>query len=77
MEKEALDLENRDEFLKESIEKLSTREGLEFEIRKKLNVAEIGESVAIIVNEEKITSAPNTETSSWQKLKDFFNWLFE
>ncbi|MFH0804081.1 MAG: hypothetical protein V1896_00570 [Candidatus Zambryskibacteria bacterium] len=76
MEKEVADLENRDQFLKESIAKMATQEGLEFEIRKKLNVAEAGESVAIIVDETQTTPVPAVPVSSWQKIKNFFTDLF-
>lgn len=77
MESQAAELKKRDEFLRDSLEKLSTEEGIEFEIRKKLNVAEAGEGVAIIVEEEPATSTPSAKISPWQKLKKFFNDLFE
>ena len=76
MEKEKAELEAREKFLKESLTKLATKEGFDFEIRKKLNVAEEGESVAIIVDEEQTASASNLQISPWQKLKDFFIRLF-
>jgi len=55
---------------------LSTQDGLEFEIRRKLNVAKVGESVAIIV--EKTESSPNNSShlSFWQKIKNLFGSLF-
>ncbi|MEK7668971.1 MAG: hypothetical protein AAB350_00045 [Patescibacteria group bacterium] len=77
MEEQATELKQRNQFLKESLEKLATEEGVEFEIRKKLNVAEVGESVAIIVEEEPIASTSNPQISSWQKFKNFFTELFE
>lgn len=77
MEKEAADLENRKIFLKESLAKLNTTEGIEFEIRKKLNVAGAGEGVAIIVEEEQAKQVTRETLSSWQKIKNFFVWLFE
>ena len=77
MESQAAELKERDEFLRDSLEKLSTEEGIEFEIRKKLNVAEAGEGVAIIVEEESTTSAPSAKISPWQKFKNFFVELFE
>ena len=77
MEKEAAELQDREKFLETSLEKLATQEGLEFEIRKKLNMAQIGESVAVIVGEEQPVPTPNIIISSWQKLKDFFIKLFE
>ncbi len=72
MQAEKLELENRNNFLEDSLEKLKTKEGVEFEIRKKLNVAEAGESVAIIVEEESIEVTPKLKISFWQKVKDFF-----
>jgi len=75
MQSEMVALEDRNEFLKNSLEKL--KEGVEFEIRKKLNVAEVGESVAIIVEGEEVPNTPKLEVSTWQKIKDFFGGLFE
>lgn len=77
MEKEAEDLKNREASLKESIAKLNTEEGLNFEIRKKLNVAQAGESVAVIVDENGTTTVAVTEISAWQKFKNFFQGLFK
>jgi len=76
MEQQAAELKQRNEFLKKSLEKLATEDGVKFEIRKKLNVAEVGESVAIIVEEKPIASTPNPQISSWQKFKNFFVELF-
>jgi cell division protein FtsB len=76
-EKEISDLKNRDQFLKESIEKMATKEGTEFEIRKKLNVAQAGEGVAIIVDQNTSSSVQTTAISSWQNFKNFFSWLFK
>lgn len=72
MEEEKAKLEKRSQFLKESLAKLQTRGGLDFEIRRKLNVAEVGESVAIIVEEENSTTPPTPSASFWQKFKNFF-----
>ena len=63
--------------LKASLERLATTEGLKSEIRRKLNVAEVGESVAVIVAEEKTPSLETLEISTWQKLKDLFGELFK
>ena len=76
MQAEVVALDKRKEFLKESLEKLKTREGVEFEIRKKLNVATPGEGVAIIVDEEQSTTTSNQNISSWQKFKNFFSRIF-
>ena len=77
MKAEVATLQKRDQSLKESIARMATQEGLSFEIRKKLNVAGVGESVAVIVEEQQPPSVPSTSTSSWQKFKDFFVWLFK
>jgi cell division protein FtsB len=77
MKEEVAKLEDRDQFLKDSIEKLKTKEGIDFEIRKKLNVAQVGESVAVIVDEKISSPTPPPTISSWQKFKDFFIWLFK
>lgn len=77
IEREAEELKSRDAFLKKSIERITTQEGLEFEIRKKLNVAEIGESVAIIVDQGSSTVADNSQTSAWQKFRNFWVKLFK
>jgi cell division protein FtsB len=77
MEEEKTKLEERDKFLKESLAKLATNEGMNFEIRKKLNVARAGESVAIVVEEEQPSTTKTFEVSAWQKLKDFFTGLFK
>ncbi len=77
MQGEVKTLEERENFLKESLARLGTEEGLKFEIRKKLNVAEVGESVAIIVSEEEASSTKLLEPSLWQKIKTFVSDLFE
>lgn len=77
MEAEKNKLEEREKFLKESLAKLETSEGIEFELRKKLNVAEVGESLAIIVEEEPTASVQGLQISPWQKLKDFLINLFK
>jgi len=70
------ELEERGQFLEDSIEKLGTSAGLDFEIRKKLNVARVGENVAVIVEETSISPDKPLQLSPWQKLKDFFTELF-
>jgi len=69
-------MEDRKKYLASSIKRLSTTEGIKFEIRKKLNVAEAGESVAIIVNREETASSTPKAESSWQKIKGFFKGIF-
>ena len=77
MQGEVAKLENRNEVLKQSIKNINTKEGLEFELRQKLNVAQIGESVAVIVDEPQSTSTPIAQISDWQKLKNLFLDLFK
>lgn len=73
MNREKTKLEERNKFLQESLSKLETEEGIKFAMRKKLNVAEVGESVAIIVDEKPKTSAITPISSFWQKFKNFFS----
>jgi cell division protein FtsB len=76
MQEEFKNMEDRQKFLSDSIQKLGTNEGIAFEMRKKLNVAEAGESVAIIVESSKPTTTPVVIISSWQKFKNFWTSLF-
>lgn len=77
MQKEASDLESRDKILENSLQKLTTQEGIEFEMRKKLNVAGAGESVAIVVEGDQEASTSAMRISAWQKVKSFFAGLFK
>lgn len=77
MKEQVVDLGKREKFLADSLERLTTNDGIKFEIRKKLNVAEVGESVAVIVDENQSASTTNQSVSSWQKIKNFFSSLFE
>lgn len=77
MQEEVFDLKEKEKNLEGSIERMQTSEGLGFEIRKKLNVAEVGESVAIIVGEEISSTTASTTSSAWQKIKSFFSNIFK
>lgn len=77
MQEQMSELEKREKTLGQSLDRLSTIEGIGFEMRKKLNVAEVGEGVAIIVTEGNSTSTQEASTSVWQKFKNFFTDLFE
>lgn len=77
MQEQMSELEKREKTLGQSLDRLSTIEGIGFEMRKKLNVAEVGEGVAIIVTEGNSTSTQKASTSVWQKFKNFFTDLFE
>ena len=76
MQQESRELEERKKILEENLNRIQTDEGMEFEIRKKFNVARAGESVAIIVEEEATTTPPNTSPSFWQKFKSFLSGIF-
>ncbi len=77
MQGELQTLEDREAFLAKSLDRLSTVEGMKFEIRKKLNVAEVGESVAIIVAQEEVDRTTPDQLSAWQQIKLFFTKLFD
>ena len=76
MQSEVQTLTEREKFLEDSLLRLSTDEGIKFEIKKKLNVAEVGESVAIIVESDESVTTPSSSISPWQRLKNFFSDLF-
>ena len=71
MQQEVQNLKNRKLVLQNSIQNLDTPDGLGLEIRRKLDVAGVGERVAVIVEELTPISAPSTEPSLWQKVKNF------
>lgn len=77
MDQELSMLGERKRSLEVSLDRLSTEEGIKFEIKKKLNVAAPGENVAIIVESETASSTTSTPTSLWQKIKNFFSGWFE
>lgn len=76
MQEESGQLEERKKILEENLSRIQTDEGLEFEIRKKFNVARAGESVAIIVEEESTTTTSDVSPSLWQKFKNFLSGIF-
>jgi cell division protein FtsB len=77
MQDEIKAMEEREGQLAASLKRLETDEGMALEMRKKLNVAEAGESVAIIVDDNKSVSVPVAQTSPWQKFKNFVVDLFK
>jgi cell division protein FtsB len=77
MKKEISNLEAREKSLKQDLARLNTKEGLEFEMKKNLNVAAAGESVAVIVPYTEPTSTSVIKVSAWQKIKNFFTDLFK
>ena len=70
-------LQNRGKILDEDIAKLTTKVGIEREIKEKFDVTEDGEYVAIIVD-SKDNTATNTEKKDnvFIKLKNFIVSLF-
>ncbi len=77
MEEERMELSDRAAELEETLARLETKEGLDFEIRKRLNVAAAGENVAIIVEESSGAPLPQPEKSVWDKIREFFENLFD
>jgi len=77
MKAELKDLEDRKKSLEQSLARFNTEEGIAYEMRQKLNVAEVGESVAIIVEEKTAEPSSDEEISVWQKVKDFISNLFK
>ena len=77
MNNEMQELAEREHFLKDSQNKLSKNEGIEFELRQKLGVAGAGESVVIIVNEEMSAPEDVLSKSLWDRLQDLWHFLFE
>src|SRR3989344_2449527 len=76
MQEETLELEDRKEILEANLKRIQTDEGMEFEIRKKFNVARAGEGIAIIVEEKSTSPDSTTSLSFWQKFKNFFINVF-
>lgn len=64
--------------LTQSVEYLKTDRGVEAEIRSKFRVVKEGESVAVIVDNDASTSAPEVSTttnkSGWQKFTELFGF---
>lgn len=68
LESEAAKLEGREAELKNSIERLSTDEGIMEEIRQKFSVTKEGEYVAIIVDERARATSTDELKTWYQKL---------
>lgn len=67
------ELRKKNKELTYKIERLDTVSGIEEEIRLKYNVAKDGESVVVIVdNEKKEVATTTTEANLWQKIKNIF-----
>jgi len=75
-EKDLTRLENREEVLREDIDRLNTARGAEEEFRRRFNVAAAGEHVIVVVNPESstdITGGPK-EGGVWQKFLNLIQW---
>ncbi len=77
MNKELQELEKRNNDLQDLQAKLNSGEGLEFELRKKFNVAKVGENIAIIIDQDKLPENNFFPGSIRQRIKDFWNFLFK
>lgn len=68
------ELKGREEALRAEIERLSTEQGVEEEIRSKFDVGKDGEEVIVIIDDSKKdeTEQKITPKSFWQKL---FSWF--
>lgn len=73
---ELAEMEKRKKELVASIGRLETRDGMEYELRRKFNVSGEGEKVAIIVEDQEVSAKNSFEKTFWQKIKDFFSGLF-
>ncbi len=62
----------REDLLRNKLNKLSTPRGMEEEIRSKFQVAREGEGVLVLVNPEEQTSTTTPPQSIWDKVLDFF-----
>lgn len=69
------ELETREEFLNSELQRLSTTEGKQAELRKKFGLAFPGENVAIIVESEGSLGEDSSQ-SLWYKIKVFFLNIF-
>ncbi|MEX2014211.1 MAG: hypothetical protein WD896_02555, partial [Parcubacteria group bacterium] len=67
LEDKATALILREEELRESVERLGTEEGIRDEIRERFSVAQVGEHVAVIVEDESVSSSTDDSTKAWYK----------
>lgn len=74
LEREFLELQEREELLREEIERLKTPRGIEEEIRSKFEVSKDGEKVMVIVDptKDKETQIYKRKNSFWSKFLNFF-----
>ncbi len=77
MEGDLKELGEREKYLGGYLDRLSTQEGVEFEVKRKFNVAEAGESVAIIIDEQTNPQDNEAPKTKWQRFKGFWSGLFD
>lgn len=66
-------LRARNAELQYKIDRLSTRQGIEEEVRSKFSVAKDNENMVIIVQDESSTSERVKKSGFWDKFKSFFS----
>jgi cell division protein FtsB len=64
---EVATLIQRERELKDDISRLETNEGVKEEIKKRFNVAQEGEYVAVIVDNQKVSTSTDHSLWSWYK----------
>ena len=76
LDAELAELKIEEERLGQTIEALSTEEGVEYFLRSKYKAVKPGESVAIIIESETTTATTSTNTQSkstlWSKIKSIW-----
>ncbi len=72
MNNRKVELGNKEVDLSNSLERLESEDGRRFEIRKRLNFSEVGESVAIIVESEGAEEKYKQNKSFFDKIKNIF-----
>ena len=72
-QKNVQDLESRSQDLQNKIDRLSTKQGMEEEVRSKFSVAKDDENMVIIVQDEVSTSSKVSKVGFWAKIWGFFS----
>lgn len=73
---ELRELQERENQLIGLKDRINTRDGLEYELRKKFGVAKVDESVVIIVDKQNKGDTDATSESLWEKIKNFWYSIF-
>ena len=73
---ELRELQERENQLIGLKDRINTRDGLEYELRKKFGVAKVDESVVIIVDKQNKGDIDTTSESLWEKIKNFWYSIF-